>query len=112
MSKVLHLALIVLPFALTGCDRQHEDRTKGLSATCEVHHRQMVKTNVPIDYGLIRLNDYGRARQTASINTFPHAQKRVLGGCVVGTATQATIYVCPDCQKASQKWEVARESPK
>ena len=110
MSKILNLAVIFLALGLTGCDSYHEDRTKGLSATCEVHHRQMVKTNVPIDYGLIRLNEYGRARQAASTNTFPHAQERVLGGCVEGVATQALIYLCPDCQKALQRWDVARES--
>ena len=108
MSKILSLALIVLAFGSTGCDKHHEDLTRGLSATCEVHHRQMVKTNVPIDYGLIRFNEYGRARQAASTNHFPHAQERVLGGCIEGTATQAFIYLCPDCQRALQKWDLER----
>jgi len=112
MNKIIHIALILLALGLIGCDKRREDWTKGSSATCEVHHTRMVKSNVPIQYGLIRLNEYGRSRQAASTNIFPHAQECVLGGCIVGTATQAVIYVCPDCQKALQKWEVARESHK
>lgn len=112
MRKILHIALVCLALGLTGCDKSRADWTKGASATCEVHQRRMIKTKVPIEYGLMRLNEYGRARQAASTNSFPHAQECVLGGCIVGTATQAVIYVCPDCQKALQNWGAARESNK
>ena len=112
MNKIVPIALILLALSFTGCDKRREDLTKGSSATCEVHHTRMVKSDVPIEYGLIRLNEYGRSREAASTNIFPHAQECVLGGCIVGTATQAVSYVCRDCQKALQKWELARESHK
>lgn len=112
MTRIRNLACAFLVTASVGCDKYTADLTRGLPSTCEVHHTQMLKTNVPIEYGLIRLNEYGRARQAARANCFPHAQECVLGGCIVGTPTQAVIYVCPDCQKALQKWEIARENAK
>jgi len=112
MSLIRNLAFVFLMVGAMGCDEYRADLTRGMPSTCEVHHTQMFKTNAPIEYGLIRLNDYGRARQAASTNSFPHAQECVLGGCIVGSATQAVVYVCPDCQKALQKWEVGHESSK
>ena len=98
--------------AMTGCNKYTADWTRGVMGTCEVHGTHMTKTNVPIAYGLIRLNEYGRARQAASTNNFPHAEDCVLGGCILGTPTQAVIYVCSDCQAALKKWEMNRESHK
>jgi hypothetical protein len=73
----------------------------------------MVKTKVPVVYGLIPLTDDSRARQAASTNTFPHAQEFVVGARFGDSfAKEAVIYVCPDCQKALQKWEVSREVQK
>jgi predicted RNA-binding Zn-ribbon protein involved in translation (DUF1610 family) len=113
MKKIRSFVLLVAMTIVVGCNEPRADFTKGVPSMCVVHHTQMVKTNVPIEYGLVRLNEYGRARQAASTNSFPHAQECTLAGCIVGTATQAVIYVCPDCQKALQKWEVAgRENPK
>jgi hypothetical protein len=112
MKKIGHIAVFWLLLAILGCDKYHVDWTKGASPTCELHSGEMTRTNVPIVYGLVRLNDYGRARQVASTNTFPHADDCVLGGCIVDTPTQAVIYVCSDCQKALQKWEKERESHK
>lgn len=112
MDKIRNLALVLMVATAAGCDKYKADLTRGMPSTCEIHRTEMLKTNVPIEYGLIRLNDFGRARQAASTSSFPHAQESVLGGCIVGTATQAIIYICPDCQKALQKWELARESVK
>ena len=112
MSSLRCSAFVLLMSSAVGCDKQRADFTTGMPNTCEIHHTQMFETNVPMDYGLIRPDEYGQARQAASTNSFPHAQACVLGGCILGTATQAVIYVCPDCQKALQKWEIARESSK
>ena len=112
MTKNIYTLLLSIVLATSGCDCKTEDQTKGASAVCEVHHTRMAKTKVPIEYGLIRLNEYGRARQAASTNSFPHAQECVLGGCIVGTTKEAVIYVCSDCQKALQQWEASRDDHK
>ena len=112
MNRFGHVAFVLLMAGAVGCDEHRADLTRGMNSICEIHQTQMLRTNVSIEYGLIRLNEYGRARQAASTNSFPHALECVLGGCIVGTATQAVIYVCPDCQKALQKWEIASESSK
>jgi hypothetical protein len=106
------LEMVWMTLSITGCDKFHTDLTKRVSSKCELHGIQMTKTNVPIVYGLIRLNQYGQARQAISTNSFPHADDCVLGGCIVGTPTQAVVYVCSDCQKALQKWENEREAHK
>jgi hypothetical protein len=111
--KNSQILLLLLLFAANGCDRTTEDQTKGASAVCEVHHSRMVKTKVPVVYGLIPLTDHSRARQAASTNTFPHAQEFVVGARFRGsTAKESVIYVCPDCQKALQQWEASREVQK
>jgi hypothetical protein len=111
--KNSQILLLLLLFAANGCDRTTEDQTKGASAVCEVHHSRMVKTKVPVVYGLIPLTDHSRARQAASTNTFPHAQEFVVGARFGGsTAKESVIYVCPDCQKALQQWEASREVQK
>ena len=97
---------------LTGCNKTKANLTRGVSSKCEVHGSQMTKTSVPIAYGLIRLNAWGKALHTASSNSFPHAEDSVLGGCIVDTPTQAVIYVCPQCQTARQKWESEHPAPK
>jgi hypothetical protein len=71
----------------------------------------MTKTNVPIDYGLYRLNKWGEALFAASSNNFPHAQNKVEGGCIVDTPTEATIYICSQCQQARQQWESEHPHP-
>jgi hypothetical protein len=112
MKSLGAIASIWLTLGVTGCDKFHADLTQQVSSKCELHGIEMTKTNVPIVYGLIRPNEYGRVRQALTANTFPHAEECVLGGCVVGTPTQAAIYVCSDCQKALQKWENEREAHK
>jgi hypothetical protein len=110
MKALGTIAAIWLTLGITGCDKSHTDLTKRVSSKCELHGIQMAKTNVPIVYGLIRLNEYGRARQVLSTNSFPHAEECVLGGCILDTPTQAVIYVCSDCQRALHKWENEHEA--
>jgi hypothetical protein len=81
------------------------------SSICELHHVQMVRAKVPILYGLIRLNDYGKALRAARETSFPHAQDCVLGGCVIGSPDRAVIYHCPECRKAKRAWEVNHPPP-
>ncbi len=71
----------------------------------------MVKTNVPIYYGLIRLNDWGKALASSSKQNFPNAEASVLGGCIAENPTQAVIYVCPRCLEARKKWESEHPEP-
>jgi hypothetical protein len=70
----------------------------------------MTKTNVPIVYGLVRLNAWGKALEAATTNNFPHAEEAVLGGCIVDTPIQAIIYICPNCQAARQRWQAEHKS--
>ena len=74
----------------------------------------MSKTNVPLQYGLIRFSAWGMALQSASTNSFPHAEDEVLAGCIVGadSPTQAVIYVCAQCQHAQQQWISEHPNPK
>jgi hypothetical protein len=71
----------------------------------------MTKTNVPITYGLIRLNEWGKALETARSNSFPHAADEILGGCIVEDATNAIVYVCPVCVTDRKKWELEHPHP-
>jgi hypothetical protein len=98
---------------LVGCNKREADYTKDTSPICRVHDSQMLKTNVPITYGLIRLNDWGKAVALASSNSFPNAEVEVLAGCIIdsGSPTQAVIYVCPECRSARQKWESDHPPP-
>ena len=90
----------------TGCARYTSDRTRSRPSVCELHHAQMTKTNVPITYGLIRLNAWGKALEAARTNIFPHAADEILGGCIAYDPTNAIIYVCPGCLTARSRWEL------
>ena len=99
------LTLLFLVPGMVGCDKYTSDWTIGAAGFCELHSIRMAKTNVPIIYGLIRLNSEQQAREVASTNHFPHADTYFLGGCFLGTPTQAVLYVCPDCLGARKNWE-------
>jgi hypothetical protein len=101
------LTLVCLVLGMVGCDKYVADQTIGAAGFCELHSIRMAKTNVPIIYGLIRLNKEERAREVASTNHFPHADTYFLGGCILGTPTQAVLYVCSDCLRARKNWEAA-----
>lgn len=105
MRKTNCLLLISTLIVFPGCSMRRANFTAGQPAICELHQTHMSKTNVPIEYGLIRLNDYGRALEAARTNSFPHAKVAVLGGCIVDTPTRAVIYICPQCMIARQEWE-------
>ena len=110
--KVYRLVLTSFCAALiTGCATRSEDLTAGESGVCELHGAQMSKIVVPIEYGLIRPNQTSLARLTASTNSFPHAETRVGGGCVVrpGSPHRAVIFACAQCKKARTRWEQAHD---
>jgi len=111
MKAIVLFLLLPTMVIIVGCVRQQVDYTRRASAVCELHRISMAKTNVPIEYGLIRLSEWGRALKTASSNSFPHAEVDVLGGCIVDTPTRAVIYVCGQCQGARQKWESENPPP-
>ena len=112
MKADLILVLMTAGLVLGGCDRRTADYTCGETVDCELHQTHMTKTNVPIVYGLIRLNEWGRALEVASSNSFPHAEECVLGGCIVYTPTQAVIYICSDCQRARKRLESDHVNPR
>ncbi|MEI6566199.1 MAG: hypothetical protein WCR20_05970, partial [Verrucomicrobiota bacterium] len=60
------LTLVFLVLGLVGCDKYTSDWTIGAAGFCELHSIRMAKTNVPIIYGLIRLNSEQQAREVAS----------------------------------------------
>src|SRR5437879_721996 len=111
MSRTTAPLLVIAIFFLAGCS-SIRDYTKDVPDTCEVHRSQMTKKVVQIRYGLFRLNSWGLALQAASTNAFPHAEEEVLGGCIVESPTQATIYVCSQCQLARQRWESEHPKPR
>src|SRR5437588_9509127 len=110
MKRITLSTLAFAALLVVSCERRTTDYTRGTSDRCEVHGVRMTKAGVPIEYGLVRLSELGKALQIASTNSFPHAQESLLAGCIVGDATQAVIYVCPACQEARRKWEL--EHPK
>jgi hypothetical protein len=71
----------------------------------------MTKTNVPILYGLIRLNTWAQGLESARTSAFPHAVDEILGGCIVDNPTNATVYICPACLSARSKWEAEHLHP-
>jgi hypothetical protein len=93
---------------LLGC--RTEDYTKGEPAICEVHHIQMTRTTVPIEYGLPDLARF-RLRYDACTNSFPHGDCFVLGGCCVSfdSPRRAITFVCPECKKAADAWNLSYE---
>jgi hypothetical protein len=109
-NTIISVLLTCAVLMLAGCDRGTADYTRGISDRCEVHGIKTTKTRVPIEYGLVRLNEWGKQKQIASTYSFPHAQESLLAGCVVENATGAVIYACSACQEARRKWEL--EHPK
>lgn len=74
---------------------------------CEVHHCKMERKEVPISYGLIRLQKPLPTLEDEKA-LFPHRREYVMGGCIVmpGKKTE-TMYVCPQCKSAFVEWEKA-----
>jgi hypothetical protein len=107
------ILLSTAPMLLFGCHSGIQDQTRGVSEICEVHRSHMSQTNVTIQYGLVRLNDWGKALQSVSSTNFPHAPEEILGGCVVGSGspTKAIVFVCPECRQARQRWTLEHPAP-
>lgn len=78
---------------------------------CEVHHCRMAREEVPISYGLIRLQK-GLPSLEEEKALFPHRRDYVLGGCIVmpGKKTE-TMYLCPECKAAYAVWQKAHPQP-
>jgi len=117
------MLLLMLAICLTGCThpsglcttplpRPHRDTvdyTVGEASVCQVHHIQMVRTTVPIAYGLLMPTPQGQARYAASTNAFPNADRYVPGGCSITSDSphKVVIYTCSECQQAAQAWDAA-----
>jgi len=78
---------------------------------CELHHCRMERKEVPITYGLIRLQK-GLPTLDEEKALFPHRRDYVLGGCIVmpGKKTE-TMYICPECRNAYDQWRKANPEP-
>ena len=114
--------ILIISLCLVGCgDSQRgpvinvapdsiapRDFTVGQSPICETHHIQMQRTSVRVVYGLFGWSALAQARYEASKKAFPHAETSVGGGCVIApgiSATNAFIYICPECRKAATRWD-------
>ena len=82
------------------------DYTVGKSEVCEIHHFKMVKTDVPIVYGLFPVSQRSLSEYEASTNSFPHTTESLNPSCLVQRAKEGIIYTCPKCEQARQQWEL------
>ncbi len=78
------------------------DRRNRLDSYCEVHHIVMNVAKVPVVYGLPVMGEEIRAER------FPHSRVVLQAGCGVSSATNAWVYVCPECQRAENEWRLSR----
>jgi len=78
---------------------------------CGLHHCRMERREIPITYGLIRLQK-GLPTLEEEKALFPHRRDYVLGGCIVmpGKKTE-TMYICPECRTAYEAWQKANPEP-
>jgi hypothetical protein len=78
---------------------------------CELHKCRMERREIPITYGLIRVQK-GLPTLEQERTLFPHRRDYVLGGCIVmpGKKTE-TMYVCPECRTAYEDWRKANPEP-
>jgi len=112
MNRSRPLLLLAAVSLLASCGTKVPDYTVGKSATCKVHRTEMTRTAVPIQYGMPPWNEKIKARDAASERGFPNARDRVEGGCVVERRNprQAMIFVCPDCQRQAQMWDLKHKN--
>jgi len=71
------------------------------SKHCKVHDRPLERDSVPVRYGHIRFREEYRV---AASESFPHAKKFVLGGCLVGPPREREVLFCPECRDAESNW--------
>ena len=114
----MRILALIFALCLVGCDKPQKvdfykqkprDLTIGHSSVCEVHNLQMVRTPVPVSYGLHRSTELDRSRYVASTNAFPHAERYCLGGCVImpDSPKIAYVYICPECKTVAAKWDLS-----
>ena len=104
------IAFAIVLYIASGCATRQADYTIGKAGICEVHHRTMDKTVVPIHYGLMPFPPRSQALYSASTNTFPHAQDSLNPSCVVSSEREAMIYTCPECVSVRHQWEADYDS--
>ena len=76
--------------------------TNEVSSTCKKHSIEMQQRVVPVVYGLPRQSEFEEMQ--ARLEAFPNGRTYLLGGCIVGDADNATVYVCPKCEEARTEW--------
>src|SRR5262245_19452310 len=89
------IRLLVLSALLVAGCASRRDLTADHDGICEIHAVPMRRAVVPIAYGMV-VSQY----QNASAEQFSNTDDPVLGGCCVGDATQAVVFVCPRCKDA------------
>jgi hypothetical protein len=79
------------------------DGTAGKDSHCEVHSCEMLRSRVPVRYGLA-IGAAGPAPADIRLARFPHARTTYLGGCTITPTSPhyAYIYVCRECQAAQR----------
>ncbi len=75
---------------------------------CDVHKIRMQHRKVEIIYGLVRPEPSAPSSETER-RLFPHRREFSLGGCIPGAEKTETIYICPECKKAYQRWNSERK---
>ena len=73
---------------------------------CRVHDEVLRAEDVPIRYGLVRLQEgYLKAQK----KMFPNSHAFVLGGCLADPALPSVrrVTFCAECREAERKWEQA-----
>ena len=74
-----------------------------MAPKCNVHNEPLLREQVPIQYGLVRLSPEFRKAQSV---IFPNSRSFVLGGCRVSpnNPKQKDVEFCPKCREAEQRW--------
>jgi hypothetical protein len=70
---------------------------------CAVHHHELTRTIVPINYGLIpgvAMDNFREVERTH----FPNSITQIEGGCLVMDVKQAIVLQCDACLKARAKY--------
>jgi hypothetical protein len=104
LMKAFVIAAILL-FAI-GCEGKKPPEPLDLrrpGKVCELHGVPLQDDTVGVEYGYPD-KEYLRAEA----ELFPHAEAKVIGGCVVEDQKQARVSFCPECRKARLEWYKTR----
>jgi hypothetical protein len=110
VSNLLLVGAVLCLFL--GCAAHRLNYTKGESTICEVHHLKMIKTVVPVHYGLMTVTPRNEAMDSARSNGFPNAADSLNPGCTVRRQREALVYTCPECVKTRIRWQANYDSRK